>query len=42
MNRTVQAIVELLTPAQRARWDELIGTPFVHDIGFSPDDSFIW
>ena len=41
-DRTVEAIVELLTPAQRAQWQMLAGAPFAHDLGFLKDDSFLW
>ena len=42
MNRTVEDITQVLTPAQRIAWADLIGKPVTYDLQYAPDDSFLW
>ena len=31
-DRAIERIVDLLTPEQKAKWHELVGDPFLHDL----------
>jgi serine/threonine protein kinase len=41
MNRTVEDIIQVLTPAQRIAWADLVGEPVTYDLQYAPDDSFL-
>ncbi len=38
IDRTVTRILQVLTPDQRAKWNDLVGAPFTHDLGWGPHD----
>jgi hypothetical protein len=37
MKRTVHRILALLTPEQKAKWDELVGPEFQHELPWRPE-----
>jgi len=37
MKRTVEQIVALLTAEQQAKWNNLIGPPFEHELPWRPE-----